>query len=228
MPLIEVVSASRFAEREFWASAPLGISLRRLSSANLPIAASIAFSNTLGLPQVFNARIAAGNTATLLVFIHDDVWIDDFFFAERVAEGLAVFDVIGVAGCRRRQQRQRAWRHVGAAAVAEDTAQLSGRIGHGKHPFGRVSSFGPAPAECELLDGVFLATRLSALLDRGIRFDPRFAFHFYDLDFCRAARAGGLRLGTWPICLTHQSTGTAFETPEWLSACEQYFRKWVD
>jgi GT2 family glycosyltransferase len=93
-----------------------------------------------------------------------------------------------------------------------------------RHPFGPISFFGPVPAACELLDGVFIAAKKEALREKQVAFDTRFDFHFYDLDFCRTARQSGLRLGTWPICLTHQSAGTA--TPEWLQAYQVYVEKW--
>lgn len=225
--MIEVISATRLGEQEFWNRSALGISLRRLAF-DKRLSVHVAFSNGAGLPAIYNGRISADNRSEILLFVHDDVWLDDFFLADRVVAGLQSFDVIGVAGNRRRAPRQRAWRHVGAAIVSDNAADLSGALAHGRNPFGRVSSFGPVPAECELLDGVFMAARRQALLDRAVRFDPAFDFHFYDLDFCRSARAAGLRLGTWPICLTHQSTGTAFESPPWMNACEKYLQKWGD
>lgn len=102
---------------------------------------------------------------------------------------------------------------------------VSGAVAHGKNPFGPVSYFGPAPAACDLLDGVFLAARAGRLCESGVRFDPRFRFHFYDLDFCRTARQAGLRVGTWPIAPVHQSEG-GFDTPEWHAAYSDYLAKW--
>ena len=90
---------------------------------------------------------------------------------------------------------------------------------------GPVSFFGPVPAECELVDGLFIAARKEALREKGVRFDPQFDFHFYDLDFCRTVRAQGLRLGTWPIALTHQSTG-ALGSEAWRVKYEDYLEKW--
>jgi len=60
-----------------------------------------------------------------------------------------------------------------------------------------------------------------------VLFDPRFDFHFYDMDFCRTARKAGLRLGTWPICLTHQSGGN-FASDAWKEKCRLYREKWPD
>lgn len=65
----------------------------------------------------------------------------------------------------------------------------------------------------------------STLADNKVLFDPRFDFHFYDMDFCRSARTKGLRLGTWPICITHQSGG-AFGSQRWIEKYRLYLEKW--
>ena len=225
--MIEVVSATRLSESDFWGRSALGLSLRRLSRDSR-LVPRVAFENRRGLSEVFNERIETA-TADLLVFVHDDVWLDDFFLADRVIDGLRSFDVIGVAGNRRRVPRQPAWAFVGKNAqgrfVWDDRQFLSGAVAHGAKPFGAISLFGTAPADCELLDGVFLGIRRSTLQAHGVRFDPAFDFHFYDLDFCRSARAAGLRLGTWPIAMTHQSGG-AFGTARWAQMYQNYLEKW--
>ncbi|MDX1377026.1 MAG: glycosyltransferase [Burkholderiales bacterium] len=227
--MIEIVSATRLAEDEFWQKSPLGLSLRRLKHPALRLAPQISFANARGLPEVYNARIAAPEGEPMLVFMHDDVWIDDYYFAERVTEGLKTYDVIGVAGNRRRLPGQPAWLFMldERKLVWDDKVNLSGAIAHGKTPFGQISFYGPAPAECELLDGVFLAANRAALQRVGLQFDARFEFHFYDVDFCRSARQKGLRLGTWPICLTHQSGGV-FGSEIWNEKYRQYLAKWND
>jgi len=186
---------------------------------------TISFDNAHALPEIYNARIGA-SLADALVFIHDDVWIEDFYFTDRVLEGLQHFDVIGVAGNSRRQPQQSAWAYP-PGSNALDLPHLRGAIAHGEGPLGKVGFFGPIAGPCELLDGVFLAARRQALVDHGVCFDTRFAFHFYDLDFCRSARSKGLRLGTWPVSMTHRSTGRPF-TPEWQQARDAYFAKWGD
>lgn len=227
--MIEIVSATRLSEDEFWSRSALGLSLRRLSYDKRCVP-HIAFSNQRGLPEVFNDRIHATQGSEYLVFVHDDVWIDDFFLADRVLDGLRVFDVIGVAGNRRRLLRQPAWLFAGRNAQGKfvwDKAYLSGAIGHGARPFGAITFFGSTPAACELVDGVFLAVRRSVLLDAGVAFDPLFKFHFYDMDFCRSIRAAGLRLGTWTIAMTHQSGG-AFGSAAWNESFLGYQKKWSD
>jgi GT2 family glycosyltransferase len=224
MATIEVISATRYSAEEFWSKSALGLSLRRLSVESR-ITARIAMDNKRGLPDVYNENLAAAANDSVVVLLHDDVWIDDLFFYQRVIEGLRTFDVIGVAGNRRRVPQQPAWAFVNSQMTWDDRVNLSGAVAHGQYPFGTISYFGETPAECELLDGVFLAARKSVLTDKEVFFDPRFDFHFYDMDFCRSARQRGLRLGTWPICLTHQSGG-AFGGEQWQKRYRAYLDKW--
>ena len=224
--MIEIVSATRKSEAEFRKASALGISLRRFWY-DKRLVARVAFENRRGLPEIFNAGIAAAGDDDILVFIHDDVWIDDIYFGDRIVEGLKAFDVIGVAGNRRRVPKQRSWAFAEATANPGDQVNLSGCVAHGEQPFGALRYFGPVPGECELLYGMFLAARKSVLAASEVAFDPRFEFHFYDMDFCRSARLRGLRLGTWPICLTHQSDG-AFGGVNWQEPYRAYLAKWTD
>lgn len=224
--MIEIITATRLTENDFWNTSALGISLRRLGYDDR-FFACIFFENKLGLSEVYNSRIAAADGGDILVFIHDDVWIDDYFFVDRIIEGLQTFDVIGVAGNRRKVENQPAWAFVDTDFTWDDKANLSGAVAHGSTAFGNVSFFGAVPADCEFLDGVFLAAKKEELICQGISFDTRFDFHFYDMDFCRTARQAGLRLGTWPICLTHQSGG-AFGSKQWHDKYQTYLAKWQD
>ena len=161
----------------------------------------------------------------VLLFLHDDVWLHDFYFIERMLEGLARYDVIGLAGNRVRTEQQIAWFSKGKT-LEPNLPALSGLVGCGATPLAMPPMvFGPAPAECELLDGFFMAAKKSTLRQHQVQFDPRFDFHFYDMDFCRTARAQGLRLGTWRISVTHQSTGN-FTSAAWQAKCEAYLDKW--
>lgn len=222
--MIEFVSATRLSEADF-SSSPLGTSLARVAR-DPRIKRRIAFENSAGLPEVYNASIEAKSAAEILVFIHDDVWIEDFYVSDRIIAALANFDVIGIAGNMRRLPGQRSWPRSGDE-TRPDTPYLAGAIAHGDGPLGEVAFFGPVIAEVELLDGVFLAARKSTLLKQNVRFDPRFDFHFYDLDFCRSARAKGLRLGTFPLSMTHRSRGS-FLSEAWTANAQRYLDKWGD
>jgi protein O-GlcNAc transferase len=222
--VITLVSATRLSEQEFWQSAALGLSFKQHSQQDERLKLQVAFNNTQGLSTVFNQVIDQADDDAVLVFIHDDVWLDQAKFGDAVLEGLTAFDVIGVAGNTRRLPQQPAWLYKDIQ-FTWDTDFLSGKVAHGERAFGTISEFGPLPASCELMDGVFLATKKSTLVKHQVRFDEQFKFHFYDLDFCRTARQANLTLGTWPIALTHQSGG-AFGSEHWRQNLTLYLNKW--
>jgi predicted O-linked N-acetylglucosamine transferase (SPINDLY family) len=225
--VVEVVSATRMTEETFWRDSALGQSLQQHMAKDTRISAQVAFENRRGLSEIFNARIAQAPDNALLVFVHDDVWLEDANFTENVLAGLSQFDVIGVAGNKRRLPKQPAWAFINTNFVWDDKKHLSGKVGHGQQAYGEVSDYGTVPAACELMDGVFLAAKKSALTEYAVTFDPQFDFHFYDMDFCRTARKAGLTLGTWLVKLTHQSVG-AFGGDLWKKHYQTYLQKWQE
>jgi GT2 family glycosyltransferase len=187
---------------------------------------SISYNNRRGLPNVFNSHIVEENREKILAFTHDDVRIEDFWLSARLDEGLRAFDVIGVAGNRRRRPNQASWAFT-APGRWDMTESLSGAVAHLQGSSEAVSYYGPSKRKCKLLDGVLIAVRASVLIASGLRFDEQFDYHFYDLDFCRSAQSLGLTLGTWPIALTHVSGGS-FESADWKRALHRYRLKWRD
>ena len=226
--MIEFVSATRLTKDEFWEKSALGRSLMRLDPVEHErFVARVAYENRRGLPEIFNERIEAAAPGDMLVFLHDDLWIDDLFICDHLEDALDEFQVVGVSGNVRRTPMQPSWAFQVTDGVVDwdERANLRGAIAHGKEPFGKISRYGPTCEECETLDGVFMAVRAGTLAKSGVRFDKRFKFHFYDMDFCRTAREKGLRLGCWPIALTHQSEGV-FGHPPWQEGFEIYLAKW--
>jgi glycosyltransferase involved in cell wall biosynthesis len=223
---LHIVSATRMDEKQFWKSSALGLGLAALRE-DPRLAIHVAFENKSGLPAVYNAALRQAGDHDAVLFIHDDIWLDDPRWLEKLLEALARFDVVGVAGNRRRVKRQPAWLFTELVndKFSLDMPNLSGWVAHGKQPKGEVTWFGESPAHCELIDGLFIAARCDALKPAGVEFDEHFQFHFYDLDFCRTARAAGLSIGTWPIELTHQSVGS-FRTNAWKEGLARYFGKW--
>lgn len=217
------------SEEDFWKRSALGRSLTRLQY-DKSLVPHIAYQNRRGLPDIYNERIRANAPETFLVFMHDDVWLDTHFFSDLVRDGCGYFDVIGVAGNRRRVPGQPGWMFthgLNGRLVRDEPENLSGAVADGSAPGGEVHYFGPIIERCQLLDGVLLAAQCGKLRQANVFFDPRFDFHFYDMDFCRQASAAGLTLGTWPISIAHESGG-AFGSPAWEAKRVEYFKKWYD
>ena len=224
---LRIVTATRMTEQDFWRNSALGRSLK-LWRSNKQISTDIHFENKEGLPKIYNAHLLNPGTADALLFIHDDIWLDDPEWLPKIMAGLRRFDIVGVAGNTEIAPRQPAWCYrtlENGQFTSFESSVLSGSVGHGPLPNGQVSVFGPSPAACRLMDGLFLAVRSSVVHRSRLFFDEQFDFHFYDLDFCRSAKRLGLSLGTWPISLTHQSGG-AFASDSWRTSYAHYLDKW--
>ena len=230
--MFHIVSATRKNIDEFWLNSALGQSLRRFYQ-RFPFKAHIAYNNSLGLPKVYNQIVQNLEcNDDLIVFVHDDIWIDDLFFFENLKESLSIFDVVGVVGCQIRVPFQVNWAFASRDIHTRQSEWislniLSGSIAHGQHPTGEVSYYGPSKKGCKLLDGCFLASKVATLQGKSVFFDEQFNFHCYDTDFCRTAEIAGLKMGTWPLSLTHQSTGKV-KYDVWDKEFERYRVKWSE
>jgi GT2 family glycosyltransferase len=224
---IRIVCATRVERAQFATDTLLG---RSLALYPFPFVELRLFpTNSRGLPECYNTAIdeARADPATLL-FVHDDVHLLDFFWPDRLLTGLRAAQVVGVVGCRRRRPGQVSWRYADDLRTPETTDNLSGAIAHGgAWPADAVSYYGPIGVAVQLLDGVLMAADSRALIAAGVRFDERFDFHFYDLDFCRECTRKGLAISTVPLPIVHGSGGN-YRSPSWSRAREAYFAKWGD
>ena len=225
---IRIVCATRVSRQEFFVSTALGQSLQVYQNF-LPLELDLYESNTRGLSEVFNQSIDRTHDQPVpMMFVHDDVYLNDFYWYDYVLQGLAKFHLIGVAGNRRRVPGQVSWAFVNDQGVWDSSEHLSGVVAHGHgFPSSRLSVYGPSGQPCKLLDGMLLAANSQTFHTHGIRFDIRFDFHFYDMDLCRQFEMKGLSMGTWSISVIHQSEG-AIWTPAWQRARALYQDKYRD
>ena len=229
MSNIFIVTASRCNQDDFYGKTALGRCLMESYIYNHNIKVLVALDNTDSLPAVYNTAILddGAEDDSIFLFIHDDIHLIDFFWAEKLAEALEQFEIVGVIGNSRRIPGQTSWAFIDDEGTWDEAEHLSGTIGHGDNFPCQISQFGPAPRECKLLDGVMLAVRKRTLVKNNLRFDERFDFHFYDLDFCRQAESKGVKMGTYPINLIHQSFGN-YNTAAWRDGYRRYLNKWGD
>lgn len=223
---LRFVTGTRSSPALFATRAPLCLSLGLAAQCRgLTIHAHA--DNSTALPVLYNQAIESAADDDVLVFAHDDLWVHDWMIAWRLHEALARFDVVGVAGTTRRLPRQDRW-WWNDTTRGFDHPHLRGQVCHGGPDSAHLKVYGPTPAAVQLLDGVLLAARARTLRATGVRFDPRFRFDFYDLDFCRQCERAGLRMGTWPIAVTHESVGPGVGQAPWIEARRVYFAKWGD
>lgn len=160
--------------------------------------------NSKGLSQLYNEYITEENRDKIIVFVHDDVLIEDLFILDKLTEAHKRYDVVGIAGCKNPVIKSPAYWHLMA-----ERKNLRGFCSHfitGSEEM-NMSSFGNSLTDVDLIDGVFMSVNVSSLLDANVKFNEKFDFHFYDLAFSMNVKNGGLKLGVWPIFIRHASPG---------------------
>lgn len=225
---IRLVCATRETKDGFLEKTALGRTLTVFKSMEC-VQLRLFVENSRGLSAVYNTAIQESEKdPAILVFVHDDVFICDFYWADHIYNALNQFDVVGLAGNTRRVPGQPSWAFVNDRMTWDARENLSGVVGHGKgFPCKILSVFGPPAQEVKLLDGLMLVCQSELLHEKGLKFDERFTFHFYDMDFCRQAEQKGMRMGTWPISVVHESGGS-FGSESWKQGYQTYISKWIE
>ncbi len=180
-----------------------------------------------GLGQAYNQIITnEDHRDKVAILVHDDVHIEDSFFLEKIEQAMKKYDIVGLAGTTEfnidmpppiawfSPDRHRGWKLSGAVAHPNSDGNIF------------MSSYGLFDQKCVAIDGLFMAVNVGAALDVGLSFDEQFKFHFYDLDFCLTANKLGLKIGTWPIWVTHQSRGESVFSEDFGAAQELFLNKW--
>ena len=159
-------------------------------------------SNSTGLSEIYNRYITEDYRDYIIIFTHDDVIIEDLMLRDKLIKAHEHFDVVGVAGSTNTTIKSPAYWHLMA-----DRKDLRGFCAHYLPSGYFMTTFGESATSVDLIDGVFMSVKVSKLLDAQVTFDEDFDFHFYDLAFSKRVTNAGLRLGVWPIFITHFSPG---------------------
>ena len=176
---LRVVCATRVGESEFLSKTPTGRSIKnfiKVSKAEVRLYSN----NSTSLSILYNRAIEeCEKSPAILVFIHDDILIGDFFWADRIRDGLNQWDIVGLAGNTRIVPGQPSWAFINDRFEWDAAENLSGAVGHGEiYPPRDIAPFGPINQECKLLDGLLLAVNSESLFRAGLRFDEKIQIPF--------------------------------------------------
>lgn len=229
---VTLCTLTRLKQAEFLDLSWLGHSLKSFPAPKVP-RIELFVENTgpraVGLSEAYNHMLSRCDDNDILVLVHDDVYIHEWLLVDRLQEAVRSFDVVGLAGSATPDLEQPSWLlrfdDTLAPVGLQEKPGASGAVGHSNHTQPAVSYYGVSPSPCQLLDGLFLAVQVGKVRRAGVQFDPQFRFHCYDIDFCRSAVKAGLRVGTWPINVTHKSGGR-FDTDDFRKAARLYLQKW--
>ena len=165
-------------------------------------------NNKSGLSQAYNRQLTAENLIKhdIVLFVHDDVFIDDLKLKGKLYTALnqMKYDIVGLAGSSKVKIKQPCLWH-----VMSEREDMSGAVSHPINDSSQlgVTSFGPWPKRCLVIDGLFMAVNLKKVLQAGGKFNESFKFHHYDLSSCLDANKLKLKIGTYPVHVTLASPG---------------------
>ena len=160
--------------------------------------------NKSSLSKVYNEFLR--EPFTHLLFVHDDIWIDDAGFLSKLEEGHKKYDIIGVAGGVNPLLKAPALWHIMCGGF--QGGNLRGFAGHYlPDNTTSITNFGPSPARVAVIDGAFMSVNVTKTRQVNWKFNENYTFHHYDLSSCLDANKHKLKLGVIPILTYHNSPG---------------------
>lgn len=183
---------------------------------------AVFYENKVGLSTIYNKFLNTKYANSIVVFVHDDVIIGYNITTLRreLNAAHARFDIVGLAGATKMGLTFPTLWHLMQKGA-------SGSVGHTNSGHSQMTNFGPCPARCIMVDGLFMSVNVEKMVKVGHKFDEIFTFHHYDLDFCIRADRCGVTTGTWPIWVTHLSPGLrSLEDPGWKKSNDLFCQKY--
>ena len=163
--------------------------------------------NKVGLGKAYNKFLSDNPIYDYVLFVHDDMWIDDAGFIFKLEEAHKEYDLIGLAGGINPILKAPALWHLMCGGF--QGGNLRGFAGH-YHSDGKTTSitnFGPSPARVAVIDGAFMSLNVKRAVEVNWKFNENYTFHHYDLSSCLDANKKKLKLGVVPILTYHNSPG---------------------
>jgi GT2 family glycosyltransferase len=215
----QIVIATPHSKEYFWNKSPASFFLQKSGLSKI---ASIIYENKKGLPWNYNAFINENNKHKKIIFIHDDVLIEDIFFEEKIALAFEKYDIVGLAGAKicDLNSPMPAWH------LMSPREQMVGEVAHSKDKHYWTTVFGPTDSRTLVLDGLFIAVNVAKLLETDTKFDEDFDFHHYDISFCLRANKNRLKMGVYPIKVVHFGMGDSMMSEAWKQSAEKFKQKY--
>ncbi len=221
MNLLIVVCTKAKTLEEF-KSRPIYTSLHKQVEMNPNIDFKLFTNNSRGLSMCYNEVLKDPlNIDKTVLFVHDDLELNDLFLYEKLAE--SPYSITGLAGAKsfNKLSDKLAWH------LAAHKESYVGEVSHFKDGKVWTTVFGPTNSRALTLDGLFLAVRVKDTAEKELFFDEDFAFHFYDLAFCLKANEKHVKCGVCPIYVVHHGLGDSMLSVEWETANQRFKTKYT-
>lgn len=164
-------------------------------------------NNTLGLSERYNLVLKEyASKFDIIVFLHDDVYVDDLSVCEKLEHAHKTLDIVGLAGGINPVIKEPALWHIMCGGF--HSGNLRGAVAHNisKDQIA-MTSFGPTPSRATVLDGLFISVKTECYTKKLWKFNENYKFHHYDIASCIDANRMKLKLGVVPVWVVHNSPG---------------------
>ena len=215
----KIVVATPFSKEKFENESKIFVSLERFKRI---CEIDVIYENKKGLPEVYNSFINLSNKDKKIIFVHDDLIIEDLFFFEKMEDAFTLYDIVGLAGSKSCDLNSKtpAWH------LMSQRKDHVGEVAHSDMKSFWTTVFGPTPSRALILDGLFIGVDVNKLLESNTKFDEDFSFHHYDITFCLNANKNKLKMGVYPIKVTHYGLGNSMLSKEWQESALKFSEKY--
>jgi len=216
MKNIKFVVATKETKKSFLEKKPFGLFLEK---TNLLNSTYVIENNTEPLTKVYNKFLTEEFKSNCVIFIHDDVLIDDLFALEKIQLAFEKYDIIGLAGTKscNINSEMCAWH------LMSESSNYVGEVAHyAKDRKVWTTVFGPSDSRALLLDGLFIGVNVEKAIETGLKWDENFSFHHYDISFCLRANNLKIKAGVFPLRAVHYGLGDSMLTEEWEKSNEKF------
>jgi len=217
---INVVIPTKLSEKDY-VKTEAGALLMKLLKHYPSVGVTVESENSRGLVEIFQEHLDDKNFDYVL-FIHDDVLLRDVLTFDVLQKAFEVYDIVGLAGSSYQVYNS-------LDSTRWDTGSYTrgdwgGFVAHTQNS-GNITSnyFGVTPKQVVVIDGLFMGFNSKKFRKLGIKLDPQFKFHHYDLDTSITCYSAGMRLGVVPLFVIHESIGELDEG--WKESASLFFKK---
>jgi hypothetical protein len=209
MKTVKFVIATRDNRQNFLNKKPFGLFLEKTSLIDDAI---IVENNTEGLPKLYNKFLTEEYRNNFIVYVHDDVLIDDLFTLEKIQMAFEQYDIIGLAGAKTCNVNS----DICAWHLMSNQVNYVGEVAHySKDKRVWTTVFGPSDSRALILDGLFIGVNVEKALEKQLKWDENFEFHHYDISFCLRANNLKIKAGVFPLRAVHYGLGDSMLSDEW-------------
>jgi len=211
MDKVIFVAYSDLAPFKFYAQSLLARSLRRISCDSLNL---IHFHrDKTSRAQAFNDTIDLYGDSSILVFVDDDIWIDDWLIYKRLFSGLERSDVLSLSGLVIPDKSNLSLALDDFVSVTHNSSkrvdpchsvQVGRSLFSDSPGFGVATEFSGESSFVNLITGRLVAARAQTLKTNKIYFDPAFDEYLHTADFSIALKSAGLKIGILDAAMTQK------------------------